>query len=204
MCLWGAGFCKGWRRAEASAALAFGDALVEEGDEVAYARPRHGFRGVLRTSPVTGRPERYYPPWRRQLSYAASLLVTAAMLSVAGLWHIVSLNLQGYIRFDKAWEEPFFYPQIAKLADAGALFDPRAPARLFSRRASRLPRRNQAAYGGLIALVPTVIHVVMVLVMNEVYKAVAAELTKRENHVTDKGHEDALLVKRFVFEACDA
>ena len=40
--------------------------------------------------------------------------------------------------------------------------------------------------------------------LNAIYRTIAAALTEWENHRTARAHDNALLVKRFVFEACDA
>ena len=54
------------------------------------------------------------------------------------------------------------------------------------------------------ALIPTLIHVVVVRILNLVYSYIAELLTKLENHETQSMHGNALLVKRFIFEAVDA
>jgi len=59
---------------------------------------RPEFRGDLRTSPVTGKKECYYPQTRRYPSYLLSFFVTSSFLAVAFGIMIVSLNLQGYIK----------------------------------------------------------------------------------------------------------
>ena len=63
---------------------------------------RPEFRGELRTSPVTGKQERYYPQARRYPSYLLSVVVTSSFLAVAFGIMILSLNLQGYIKDEGA------------------------------------------------------------------------------------------------------
>ena len=42
------------------------------------------------------------------------------------------------------------------------------------------------------------------MTMNKLYRRVAEKLTDWENHETKIGHENSLIIKRFLFEAFDA
>jgi len=148
---------------------------------------RPGYRGAPRPSPVTGKLERYSPPIYRHVAYILSIVVTGLMLRVALLWHVISLNLQGYITKDYIGEQDFYREDFAKYALEGEIFDPKSPE-----------------FYGLKALIPTLIHVVVVRILNLIYSYVAEVLTKLENHETQSMHNNALLVKRFIFEAVDA
>ena len=148
---------------------------------------RPGYRGAPRPSPVTGKLERYSPPIYRHLAYILSIIVTGLMLRVALLWHVISLNLQGYITSDYIGEQDFYREDVAKYALEGEIFDPQSKE-----------------FYGLKALIPTLIHVVVVRILNLIYWRIAELLTKLENHETQSMHNNAALVKRFIFEAVDA
>jgi anoctamin-10 len=80
------------------------------------------------------------------------------------------------------WTEQVVHvPAIARWAAPGALFDPSGP----------------------YALVPTVAHVLVVMQLNGLYRAVALRLTEAENHATDAAFANSLVLKRFLFEAFD-
>ena len=63
----------------------------------------------------------------------------------------------------------------------GAIFDPNGP----------------------LFLVPVVVHSVVILLLNGVYREVAERLTRYENHKTTSNFDNSLIVKRFLFEAFD-
>lgn len=90
--------------------------------------------------------------------------------------------MQGYIQ--DAGDE-LRVPLLADLAAPGALFDPRTA-------------------GQALKLVPVLCHVAVIFVLNQVlYRRVAAWLTANENHRSEEAHEASMVVKRFLFEACD-
>lgn len=179
--LWGISFVTFIPREQASYALKW--QCLDE-DILAATRsdeaPRPEFKGVVVVSPVTGRPTKYYAPWKRFVAYALSTVVTAAMLVVASCWHVVSLNFQGYVQNDN-WTERYAY--IGAVASRSTYF---------------------VEGNAIVALVPTIVHVLMVQQMNAIYRYVATWLTDFENHATDTDHENALALKRFLFEAFDA
>ncbi|KAJ8598970.1 hypothetical protein CTAYLR_009258 [Chrysophaeum taylorii] len=180
---WAVFFVAFWRRRESELANAWG--CPEDDDDDYEIRPE--YRGEIRISPVTGRRERHAPPWRRYAAYVLSAIATAAMLAVAAIWHVTSLNLQGYVR-DDTWTERYVYvSQVARFAAPGATFDP-----------------DQSRYLGLVALVPTVVHVAVVQLLNAIYCEIATKLTNIENHKHLADHQNAIALKRFFFEAFDA
>eukprot|EP01137_Pigoraptor_chileana_P028268 Opistho-2@11958 len=56
---------------------------------------------------------------------------------------------------------------------------------------------------GRLHFVPSLLHVVLVLILNRIYRGVAMHLTEWENYRTVSEHEDALIFKRFLFESLD-
>ena len=94
--LWGSVYTKVWRRRESSLAYEWGtfssDGLAEK--EISMFSRRHEFQGELRTSPVSGQKEKYYPDYYRRVKYVGSALVTIVLLFGAFLVMILSLNMQ--------------------------------------------------------------------------------------------------------------
>ena len=187
--LWAVLFLRFWDRQEARLAYDWGT-FSSTGYERKYFGSRPEFEGELRPSPVTGAMEKYYPPAKRRLKYAASAVVTCILLAGAFFVMILSLNLQGYVRprddrgrWSQDTEHPFYYPMIATFAEEGNIFDAASHWKCF---------------------LPVVLHVMVVMIMNKAYRGVAEKLTEWENHETTLGHENSLILKRFLFEAFDA
>eukprot|EP01061_Rhynchopus_euleeides_P023482 TRINITY_DN38216_c0_g1_i1.p1 TRINITY_DN38216_c0_g1~~TRINITY_DN38216_c0_g1_i1.p1 ORF type:complete len:718 (+),score=291.05 TRINITY_DN38216_c0_g1_i1:76-2154(+) len=178
---WAATFTSLWRQRSARKAWDWGTDTVSQRTEV-----RAEFKGELRKSRITGRPERYFPYYKRVMAYGVSAAVTAAMLCVAFCVMVLSLNLQGYIDGKIQWEEPLYFPTLSIYAVEGAIFDP-----------------NQTEYFGLLALIPTLLHVLVIMQLNALYRQVAEWLTHRENHRLQEEHESSLILKRFLFESFD-
>ena len=148
-----------------------------------YAHRRLEFRGETRTSPITGKPELYYPSHKRKLQYLLSAMVTALMLSVAFSVMILSLNLQGYIRPSNSQDyHPFYFARFAILSEEGAWFDATSSWKCF---------------------IPVILHAGSILTLNTIYRGVARKLTGWENHETQTAYENSLILKRFLFEAFD-
>ena len=82
----------------------------------------------------------------------------------------------------RALRAPRYIPQLARLAGPGAVFD---------------------SAGTVAPLVPVALHVGAILLANAAYRAVAEALTDFERHPTQQAHDQALIVKRFIFEALD-
>ncbi|CAN0380365.1 unnamed protein product [Ascophyllum nodosum] len=187
--VWAALFQIHWKRTSAAWAWRFGTALMGLEDDA--ARPQ--FKGKERISPITGQKERYYPTRCRLMRYCESFVVTSAMLAVALVFMICSLNLQGYMLLEEGEavnpiESWFYLPWISKFAERGGAFD------------------SQGFYCGCIplGLGATVVHVVMIQGWNKVYRKVATRLTERENHCTEDEYQNNLMMKRFLFEAFDS
>eukprot|EP00979_Chaetoceros_neogracilis_P015597 scaffold6224_cov144-Chaetoceros_neogracile.AAC.1 len=127
---------------------------------------RHEFSGVLRKSLVTGQMERYYPANICRLKYVVSALITMALLAMAYMTMILSLNAQGFIQhqhkvhYGEKHEHPFHYPWFAMLADEGAIFDSKST---------------------FCCYIPGVLHVALVIFMNSLYRKLAESLTEWES-----------------------
>ena len=190
--IWSILFLKFWERKEKFLAYDWGtlpitnvvDADNTKGESYYkphYLHRRPEFYGTTRISPVTGKPELYYPNYKRKLHYIVSAIVTAFMLGLAFFIMILSLNLQGYIVPRKSYH-PFHFPAFAILSVEGGLFD---------------------ANSTLCCYIPVVLHAVCILTLNTIYRQIARKLTDWENHITQTEHDNSMILKRFLFEAFD-
>lgn len=190
--LWGIIVFRMWEREENTLAykwgtLAMTGSFVDAGEEsfaidIGAVCVRAEFHGKMRLSPITDKPELYYPHYKRKLKYVMSAFVTSLMLCVAFFVMILSLNMQGYIHPVYARFHPFFYPTLSALAEEGAIFDAKSAWRPF---------------------IPTILHVGCILTLNTFYRLVSKKLTDWENHMTLDGYNKSLILKRFLFEAFD-
>ena len=85
--------------------------------ENAELRPE--FTGEIRPSPITGKPEKYFPRWKRWLRYGLSFVLTLPVLLLAVGAMLCSLNFNGYIK-DK--ESPVYIAAFAYFAEPVSSF----------------------------------------------------------------------------------
>ena len=102
-------FIQIWKRKESEYSFLWNTYSLEDSELI---RPE--FHGVIRTSPITGKPEKYFPRWKRWLRYAVSFVLTLPVLCIAVGAMICSLNLNGYIK-DK--ESPVYLSSLAYFAE---------------------------------------------------------------------------------------
>jgi len=181
MVIWGFFFVKIWRRKTHEYAY-----MWNTSETVKKQTYRPSFYGVWKKSEITGELELYYPSGVRKMKYLVSILVTVFMLGVAFVVMICSLNLQGYVSCTTRYgtPNPFHVEKLHQFSEPGALFDPNGNA--------------------ILALVPVVIHAVVIMILNQlIYSRIATALTDWENHKTDEDYENSLILKRFLFEAFD-
>lgn len=165
-------FVKLWERRVATLSVEFS----LNSDETSRAPVRKGFYGTPRPSPITGQIELHYSSRRRALKQLASWALTLLLLLFGLFVQLCSINLQGYMNTmsQPALEIDFF----DDFSDEGALFDSNGP----------------------YAMVPVVLHVFVVLSMNEVFRIVSDRLTRWENYKTDAEATTAMAQKRLIFE----
>jgi len=187
--LWSVCFVRFWEREECRLSIRFGTYALSDYERQKFFATRSGFTGYLRFSPVTGKPEVYYPQWRRILKYFVSACITGAMLAVAFFVMILSLNLQGYIRpssnpsrWTDDFPHPFHFAEFAVLSEADRIFDSTSPVR---------------------AVLPVIAHVACIFTLNAIYRVIAEALTEWENHETEAAHKSSIILKRFLFESFD-
>ncbi|KAF6777987.1 hypothetical protein AHF37_02418 [Paragonimus kellicotti] len=141
------------------------------------------FHGEWRRSRVSGQLELHFMASKRRLRYLVSGLVIVFCLLLAAIVHILLLNLEGFVTESKS---PFCYVSfVGQFAHDGALFDP-----------------NQS---GFWPYLPGIFHSLFVYLMNQVvFYYIAHRLTDFENHQGTEDHNQALIIKRFLFEMLDA
>lgn len=189
MILWAVICTKLWQREYISCVDRWsGNALIElAANDLAwlfnFIDQRPTFHGTWRQSRVTGLMELHYPAAKRRVRYAASGFITLACLLWAIFVNIALLNMEGFIVAEKS---PWFHIGfVSQFAEPDAIFDPNA--------------------NGILSYIPGILHSLMVFVMNQmVFRAIAEHLTEWENHCTNKDYERALIIKRFLFELVDA
>ncbi|CAH8546336.1 hypothetical protein MS3_00005164 [Schistosoma haematobium] len=189
MILWAVICTKLWQREYISCVDRWsGNALIElAANDLAwlfnFIDQRPTFHGTWRQSRVTGLMELHYPAAKRRLRYVASGFITLACLLWAIFVNIALLNMEGFIVAEKS---PWFHIGfVSQFAEPDAIFDPNA--------------------NGILSYIPGVLHSLMVFVMNQIiFRAIAEHLTEWENHCTNKDYERALIIKRFLFELVDA
>jgi len=81
MAIWGAAFCKAWKRRANRLALEWNTLNRRESEVV-----RTAFFGYPRTSPVTGELEAAYPQWRRLLKYMVTVVVIGMQVLSMCAW----------------------------------------------------------------------------------------------------------------------
>ena len=173
-------FLKGWKRKSTELAFSW--------NSLHYENPRNiraSFVGYWQQSPITDEMELYYPDLYRRFFYLLSTIVTVVMLFIALFVMICSLNLQGFVSCKSRFhnENPFHIPFLHQFSENGNIFDP-----------------NTHEY---LAYVPVILHTLVIMILNKIYSKIAIILTNLENHRTDEDYENALIVKRFLFEAFD-
>ncbi|XP_063728669.1 anoctamin-8-like [Symsagittifera roscoffensis] len=173
--LWAVLFLIFWRRRQASWAFKWD---TNDFERVAETRPE--FFGEIRNSPVTDLPELYYPQWKKFLRYCVSFLAATPMLLLAVKAMLLSLNLNGYI---KDHHSIIYVKSLCQYAEPGAIF-----------------AQDNPYYGWMV---PTLLHSVIILILNTIYRSIAVWCTDFENHKTVAEWNNSLVIKRFLFEAFD-
>lgn len=177
---WAVLFIQFWKRKCALTTSNWGDVH----DDLTSEHYLPDFSGEPRECPITGKTILFYPLHKRYLKYLKSTIVTFGMLIIAFSVMVVSLNFQGYIHEHSYGSSFLHFPKIQKFSMPGAIFDPRG--------------------GGILPLVPCVVHSIIIAILNGKYRSIAMKLTCDENHEKREDFEHSLIMKRFFFEAFDS
>ncbi|XP_048585783.1 anoctamin-8 [Nematostella vectensis] len=175
MAFWAITFLVIWKRKESELAYKWNTYNI---DHIEQVRPQ--FHGAIITSPITDKPIKYYPRWKRWLRYGLSVLLTLPVLLLAVGAMLCSLNLNGYIK-DK--ESPVYIAVLTHFAQPGQIF-----------------AADSEYYGWMI---PTIGHSLVINMLNKLYRTVAQFCTDMENHRTEREWNNSLIIKRVMFEVFD-
>lgn len=182
MIVWGALFVQFWKRKCAVLCCKWGNVCHLQMDH-----PRSDFQGELRLNVVNNRQERYFAHRYRCIRYLESMLVTTILLAVAFVVMIISLNFQGYIHKNTILGEMIVFPMVQQFSLPGCIFD----------------QQGNGPFPYVLPFIPTIVHSLTILLLNTIYRDIATKLTNWENHKFDQDYENALILKRFIFEAFD-
>lgn len=128
-----------------------------------------------RVNDVTGLTEQFYPTYKRFAKYLFSFVVTLPILSLTFFVLVISLNLRGFV---DPKHSGIYLETFSKLSWEGGIFD---------KKSNRM-------------LLPTILHVVVIVILNKLYKSISEWTSQQENHKTYLGYQNSLIVKRFIFE----
>ena len=128
-----------------------------------------------RINDVTGLTEKYYPSIKRLFKYLISALLSLPILFATFVVLMLSLNLRGFVIPEHTH---IYFKPFSDLAQPGQIFD---------KTTSKI-------------LLPTVLHVVVVSLLNKCYKNLSEWTSHNEYHKTYLEYENSLIVKRFIFE----
>ncbi|EQC29532.1 hypothetical protein SDRG_12781 [Saprolegnia diclina VS20] len=182
MVLWSACFLQYWQRRSAALACRWG--LLEAATKRTL---RPDFVGVPHTNTFSGVVSLTYPYYYRAFKYIWSALVTTSLLSMAVGIMVISLNFQGYIHAKSVGGAYLHWPLVHQFSLPGAVFD----------------QQGGGPLPYVLPYVPVVLHCSLILLLNLRYRKIAYALTQYENHATTESFENALVLKRFFFEAFD-
>jgi len=183
---WSAFFLKYWDRYASALACTWGTLDAARREEV---RPQ--FHGKTVISPVTGKKEIHFGFSDRLPRYVASCLATALMLSIAFGIMCLFLNLEGYVHRNS----PIYIKVVARLAEPGGLF--------FTGTSGEDGDYAMSIGSQLFGFIPVILHALIIMLLNSLYRVVAETLTEFENHRTEHEFENSIIIKRFLFEAFD-
>lgn len=177
MIVWGALFVAFWEKKEENIAYewhCFGKSLQARGT-IHYSEQHF----EERINDVTGMVERYYPTKKRLIRYLISALRLFPYLLLTFFVLICSLNIRGFVYP----EHKFIYiSSLSSLAEKNGIFD-----------------KNTGR-----TIIPTLLHVIIIALINSFYKEICLETTKSEYHKTLSEFENSLIIKRFIFETFNA
>ena len=146
-------------------------------DEYDKENTRKEFKGEWRTSPITGKPEIYYPKSLRIIAFFKGMFIILPVFAIAIFLNVCFMNMDGTIEKDTVFAIPF----LRSLNQDGRIFG------------------ND---GFLINILP-IVQAQVIAFMNSQFQTVAIYTTNMENHKVKSNYQNTLILKRYIFEFMD-
>ncbi|XP_074651882.1 anoctamin-8-like [Tubulanus polymorphus] len=122
---WATLYLEHWKRQSSAVAYRWG---TLDRDPDLLVEPRPLFKGQLKVSPVSGRQEPYYPPWKRNLfRYLVSMPIIIICLMIVFASMLLIFQVDGYVtqkvKAGELWKIAKFGPKILLAITIGILDD---------------------------------------------------------------------------------
>mmetsp|Transcript_109324 Transcript_109324/g.151302 ORF Transcript_109324/g.151302 Transcript_109324/m.151302 type:complete len:384 (+) Transcript_109324:503-1654(+) len=176
MALWGTWFLCWWRRRTYSLNVLWDDYVIENDAE----QLRKEFKGVPAIDPVTDEETTVFPAREQLIRYLQSFAICFPCWCVACFVIVIFLNMTGVIR-PEHHHGAFNIPIFSKMADPGAIFDPESN----------------------VNMVACILQTIVTIIMNFKFSDIARWTAANENHKTERGYNNSVFIKRFIFEFTD-
>lgn len=150
------------------------DNFTEEYDK---ENQRKQFHGYWRNSPITDKPEKYYPAYKRYYKIITGIFIMLPLFALATFVNVCFMNMDGTIQDGTVFSIPF----LNNLHKEGAIFD---------------------MNGILINILP-ILQAQAIAYMNSLFGKIAVYTTERENHKVKSNYENTVILKRYIFEFMD-
>lgn len=175
MVLWAQLFILFWNRKTSELTIEW-DNYGEEYDRDNYNRD---YKGTWRISPITEKPEKYYPDSKRKIQYLVSVLMALPLMLLGVFINVCYLNLTGYI-----------HPEVNSFFEIPFLYNLSLPG-------------NALDSSSAIAKVLNILQPIFIMLVNKQYRTIAYKTTVMENHKHKSNFDNSLTIKRYIFEFMD-
>lgn len=176
MALWGTIFLCLWRRRTYSLNVLWDDYVIENDAE----QMRKEFKGKPAIDPVTDEETTDFPTNERIIKCLQSFAVCFPCWSFACFVIVIFLNMTGVIR-PEHHGGAFNIPIFSAMADPGAIFDPESN----------------------VNMVACILQTIVTIIMNMKFSEIARWTAENENYKTERGYNNSVFIKRFIFEFTD-
>lgn len=125
--------------------------------------------------PVTGKMKKEFNPYKRYYRYVISFVVTMPIILFSCVVLVLSLNFRGYVSPEY---HLIYFPSVGQFSQPGRMFDKDSN----------------------MATVSSIMHSIVMLIINLWYSDISHKLTEKEMHKNIKDFNSSWVAKRFVFE----
>lgn len=184
MALWATCFVEFWKRKQSRYAMMWG---MVDSEKTAEERPEFTEKADSTTSPVTGEPERYFPPAER----AKRNLFSSTVIAVCGLLVLTVVVIIFFIKANLTARTNFLGTRksfAAVTRDGDPVKNWGVPIEIVNL-STTMP-----------AVVVSLINAIQIFAFEPIFSRIAVALTDYECHRTDTDYEDSLTGKVFVFQ----